>query len=925
MRQLHRVLFGRFTHIKGPSRGLAVVGLVGLGMICAAARIRANPDEATTSATGATAPIARSSAVELDQKLISEAKSHSEIMANLGYLSDVIGPRLTGSANLKRANEWTAEKLKSYGLTNVHLEAWTIPMGWERGSVYARLLEPDNGRTLLMASMGWAPGTKGRITGDVVAIKATNSKELQAYKGKLHGAIILQSRPLDIQPVPDKNSTMNIWGTPGRRRNDAGGRNQAGRPRGAPGGRDGFRDFRAMMAFRRELSEFLRSEGVAAMLMDSAKPQGLLNMTGSWASMGGRDRASSSEPIPTLFVAHEHYALLYRLASRPEPARTRIELEVSNKFIPGPIAVYNTIAEIKGSEKPDECVILGAHLDSWDLGTGTTDNGTGSSVVLEAARILAKSGVTPKRTIRFILFSGEEEGLFGSGAYVKQHKDELPRISMCLVHDTGTGKVTGLGLQQRQALKPIFDRELTSLKAIGLENIDLRSMPGSDHQSFDSEGVPGLCLQQDMSEYNWTHHSQSDTLDKAHEDNLVQGAQVMAVVAMRVANLPELLPHGKPASGPFDFAAIHGGRRVENSEKQWVYVGTYSGDKSKGIYRMEFDHATGKLSAPKLAAEARNPSFLALHPSHRFLYAVNEVDEADGKKGGAVSAFAIDQATGDLKLLNLQSTGGAGPCHVAVDRAGTHVLVANYGSGSASVLPIDEEGKLGRATAVVQHEGSSVDPGRQSGPHAHSINLDQGNAYAVVADLGLDKVMVYRYDPDKGALAANDPPAANVAAGSGPRHFAFHRDGRHAYVVNELNSTVTAFEYDPAHGALKTIQTVSAVPKEFSGKSYCAEIQVHPSGKFVYCSNRGHDSIAVFGVDPKTGLLTLAGHQGDHIKTPRNFAFDASGDFLLVANQDSDSVVVFRINPETGRLAPQGDPVAVPVPVCLKAMGAPTQ
>jgi hypothetical protein len=544
-------------------RAILLAGLATLSVVAIGASTHAGSDNVCKSAT--TPVVDNASATALDRKIIDEAKSHSEIMANLSYLSDEIGPRLTGSANLKRANEWTAERMESYGLTNVHLEAWTIPAGWERSGVYARLLEPDNGRSLLMASMGWAPGTKGRISADVAVIRAKNSKDLQTYRGKLRDKIVLQGEPRHIDPIPDPDSWMSFFGGP-KQKPKANGHSAGTSPHGQIS-REMIQTYMARMAFRREMTAFLHNEGVAALLIDSEKPQGLLNMSGSWATFGGGDRASSFEAVPTLFVSHDHYAMLYRLATRPAPARTRMELEVTNRFIPGPIAVYNTVGEIRGKEKPEECVILGAHLDSWDLGTGTTDNGTGSAIVLEAARILSRCGVAPKRTIRFILFSGEEEGLFGSREYVKKHKDELPRISLCLVHDTGTGKVTGIYLQNREAIKPIFERELVSLKALGVKDLNLRPMPGSDHQSFDSAGVPGFAMEQDMSEYMWTHHSQSDTLDKAHEENLIQGAQSMAVVAMRVANLPGLLPHGKPAHNPFDFASVHGGAKGKSADK----------------------------------------------------------------------------------------------------------------------------------------------------------------------------------------------------------------------------------------------------------------------------------------------------------------------------------------------------------------------
>jgi hypothetical protein len=475
-------------------------------------------------------------AVALDQKIIAEAKNASELMMNLGYLSDIIGPRLTGSAALKRANDWAAEKMKSYGLTNVHLEAWSIPIGWERGTATARIIEPNNGRTLTVAATGWSPGTKGKIEADVVVMTAKNPNELAAYKGKLKNAIVLRGAPATVRPITEA-------GTPGGRPGPAREAAPGQFPRPDRGG------FEQRMSLRREMMEFLHTEGAAVSLQDAGKPQGLLTMSGGWR---GIERAGAAEPIPSLFVAHEHYALLHRLATRPAPARTRVEIEVTNKLIPGPIAVYNTIGEIRGSEKPEEYVIIGAHLDSWDLAQGTTDNGTGSAVVLETARIVAKCGTKPKRTIRFALFTGEEQGLYGSKAYVQQHKEELPRTSMCLVHDTGTGKVVGMGLQGREVLKPILEAELTSLNDLGFKQVSLRGMGGSDHASFEQAGVPGFAVQQEMPEYRFTHHSQSDTFDKAQEPDLIQGAQVMAVIAMRVANLPELLSRQKPkaAGGP---------------------------------------------------------------------------------------------------------------------------------------------------------------------------------------------------------------------------------------------------------------------------------------------------------------------------------------------------------------------------------------
>jgi 6-phosphogluconolactonase len=355
-------------------------------------------------------------------------------------------------------------------------------------------------------------------------------------------------------------------------------------------------------------------------------------------------------------------------------------------------------------------------------------------------------------------------------------------------------------------------------------------------------------------------------------------------------------------------------------EKLWVYVGTYTRTGSKGIYRLELDLASGKLTPRGLAVATSEPSFLAIHPNHRFLYAVGEVDDFGGKSSGAIRAFTIDAKTGKLTLLNQQPSGGPGPCHLVVDKKGTHVLAANYGGGSACVLPIRDDGSLGKATAFKQHKGSSVDKDRQKGPHAHSINLDAANRFAFVADLGLDKVMIYRYDAGKGTLTENDPPSVAVPGGSGPRHFAFHPNGKNAYVINEMKSTVTALDYDAKRGELKAVQTVSTLPRGYKGNTSTAEVQVHPSGKFLYGSNRGHNSIAIFAIDPKRGKLTFVGHQTSKIKTPRNFGIDPTGTFLVVANQDSDSLVVFRIDPETGKLKPTWNKVKVPFPVCVKMM-----
>jgi 6-phosphogluconolactonase len=362
--------------------------------------------------------------------------------------------------------------------------------------------------------------------------------------------------------------------------------------------------------------------------------------------------------------------------------------------------------------------------------------------------------------------------------------------------------------------------------------------------------------------------------------------------------------------------------RDDKPEKLWVYIGTYTGKNSKGIYRSTLDLASGQLTNPVLAGEATNPSFLAIHPSRRFLYAVGEIGNFGGKKAGGVSAFSIDAATGNLTMLNQQSSYGADPCHIVLDKEGKHALVANYTGGSACAIEILPDGKLGDSTGFAQHAGSSVNKQRQQAPHAHSINLDASNRFAFVADLGLDQVVIYKFDKASGNLTMNDPRFVSTAPGAGPRHFAFHPNGKTAYVINELENTINVLAFNPERGELKSVQKISTLPSDFTGKSYTAEVQVHPSGKFVYGSNRGHNSIAIFAVDAQTGELKLVGHQAQNIKTPRNFAVDPTGRYLIVANQDGNSLIVFRINPETGELTPTGSTVECPAPVCVKMMPA---
>ncbi len=361
--------------------------------------------------------------------------------------------------------------------------------------------------------------------------------------------------------------------------------------------------------------------------------------------------------------------------------------------------------------------------------------------------------------------------------------------------------------------------------------------------------------------------------------------------------------------------------QTATAEKSLVYVGTYTDHGSLGIYGYRFDPATGQLTSLGLAAETAEPSFLIVDPSRRFLYAANEVLSHDEHPTGTVSAFAIDRQTGKLSLLDVVSSGDEGPAHVTMDRTGQYVLVANYTRGSVAVLPVHTDGRLGEASAFVQHTGSSVDPERQLGPHAHAIEMSPDNRFAIVADLGLDELIVYPFDAAKGTLGS--PHAVKIAPGSGPRHLAFGPRGRFLYLISELRSTVTVFAYESESGGLRQLQTISTLPKGFAVKSAAAEIRIHPSGKFLYASNRGNDSIAVFAVDQAKGTLKSVEFVSTGGKTPRNFAIDFAGTWLLVANQNSNSVVSFRIDAETGRLTASDQSVTISSPVCVQFVRVP--
>jgi 6-phosphogluconolactonase len=350
----------------------------------------------------------------------------------------------------------------------------------------------------------------------------------------------------------------------------------------------------------------------------------------------------------------------------------------------------------------------------------------------------------------------------------------------------------------------------------------------------------------------------------------------------------------------------------------FMYVGTYTNAGSKGIYVWRFDAAAGKFTSLGLASQSVDPSYLAAHPNGRFLYAVNEESHFQKmSNNGAVSAFAIDAATGKLKLLNQQASMGDGPCHLALDREGKCLIVANYNNGSVASYPVGNDGLLSRSVGFFQPKGSGKIPHRQDGPHAHCVAVSPDTRFALVADLGLDEVMTYRLNAATAAMEVSDPQFVKVAPGSGPRHLAFHPNGRLVYLINEMASSIITFSYDPQAGTLHELQTVSTLPKDYKGENDSAEIQVHPSGKFVYGSNRGHDSIAVFAVDPKAGTLTLVEDVATQGKTPRGFGIDPTGTYLVAANQQSNNMVVFRIDKTSGRLKPTGQVLDALTPVAV--------
>jgi carboxypeptidase Q len=464
--------------------------------------------------------------------MIELERDKSDVVKNLEYLSDRIGPRLTGSARLKAANDWTAKRMRDYGLENVHLEGWSFSEGWERGWCEARIIEP-NGLPISIAQSAWSPPTNGALRGKVVRLTAEDEGAFKSLHNKLRGAIIFdlkeyhapspgglmgynaaQAEP-DIPALVPPTAAAPSPSTPSRPFN--------------------FEEFMARM---KRFNNFLRAEGAAAVISVSAKPYALLDMHGSPDSRWGR------ATLPSFIIANENGGQIDRLIRGG--VRVTMEVRGDGHPVKGPLTVSNTVGEIRGSDKPDEVVILGAHLDSWDLGTGTTDNGTGSVAVLEAARLIKSLGARPSRTIRFILFSGEEQGLLGSAAYVKAHKSEMPNINAMFVHDIGTGRVKGLWLQNRSVCKPLIEKEFARFKELGLltndPEIEPGKMNGTDHASFDDAGVPAFSFKQAAAEYGLSHHSQIDTMERVRPSDLKQGALALAIFAWDAAQMADRYP-----------------------------------------------------------------------------------------------------------------------------------------------------------------------------------------------------------------------------------------------------------------------------------------------------------------------------------------------------------------------------------------------
>ena len=450
-----------------------------------------------------------------DKRILQEVQEHNQLMENIEHLSDAIGPRLTGSEQLKTAEGWAASVARQYSLEDVHLEAWKIAHSWQRGVAQAQIVKPVL-RTLTIASAGWSPSTNGLVRGKLVYVSATKPDELQAYKAKLRGAIVIYDKPSELmsqQPASGPYDGPDV---------------QAPQPPERS-------TLSAEEKFDKERRSFLKSEGVATVLYDSGKHNALLSVSRV------ADNYEFRDVLPTAMLTHEDYTLIWRLLQKGE---VEIQIALTNSFSDAPVEVHNVVAEIRGAEKPDEIVILCAHLDSWDLGSGSTDDGTGVVSVLEAMRALKAVSLRPKRTIRLVLFTGEEQGEVGSREYVRQHKDEWPRISAVLADDTGTARILTLRLHQNYAARETVDLTLAPLQELGLIQPWMERYHGSDYASFNEVGVPGFSLianQKDV-DFDQTHHTPADTFDKVNKSGIIHHAQVLAGWAYNTAQLPELLP-----------------------------------------------------------------------------------------------------------------------------------------------------------------------------------------------------------------------------------------------------------------------------------------------------------------------------------------------------------------------------------------------
>jgi 6-phosphogluconolactonase len=403
---------------------------------------------------------------------------------------------------------------------------------------------------------------------------------------------------------------------------------------------------------------------------------------------------------------------------------------------------------------------------------------------------------------------------------------------------------------------------------------------------------------------------------------LVLSLPAIAALAALIA-IPAWARHSSANSATANSTPTPAASAPDKGPFYLVYVGTYTTkQESKGIYAYNFNPATGEFTPIGLVAETKDPSFVAVHPSGKYLYAVNEVGDYNGDKSGAISSFEIDRKSGKLKFLNQVSTHGAGPCFVSLDKTNRFVLVANYDGGSVSTFQIEPDGSLSHARGFVQHSGNGLDKERQEGPHAHWIATSPDNHFALVADLGLDDVLVYKFDDVQGKLTPNAPPFAAVKPGSGPRHLAFAPNGKFAYLVTEMASTVVSFSWNAEKGTLNTLQTLPMLPKDYNSVKEAAEITVHPNGKFVYASNRGSaNSIAAYKVDGTKGTLTPIGIFPSGGKIPRHFTIDPTGKFLITANADSNNLVTFKIDETTGALTPTGKEVSALSPQCIAFAG----